>query len=82
MYEATFKEWGIASCDETRFLGLDVAYDRQVGKLTFSMGTYIKQAIEHFEMADLSKGLPYRNFVGCLMWIACSVLGTILVKVK
>jgi hypothetical protein len=33
-------------------------------------------------MADLSKGLPYRNLVGCLMWIACSVFGTILVKVK
>jgi len=53
-----------------------------VGKLTFSMGTYIKQAIERFAMADLSKGLPYRNLVGCLMWIACSVFGTILVRVK
>jgi hypothetical protein len=46
------------------------------------MQTYIKQAIERFEMADLSKGLPYRNLVGCLMWIACSVIGPILVKVK
>jgi hypothetical protein len=82
VYEAMFKEWGITSCDGTRFLGLDVAYDRQVGKLTFSMGTYIKQAIERFAMADLSKGLPYRNLVGCLMWIACSVFGTILVRVK
>jgi hypothetical protein len=82
VYEAMFKEWGITSCDGTRFLGLDVAHDRQAGKLTFSMGTYIKQAIERFEMADLSKGLPYRNLVGCLMWIACSVFGTILVKVK
>ena len=53
-----------------------------MGKLTFSMGTYIKQAIERFAMADLSKGLPYRNLVGCLMWIACSVFGTILVRVK
>ena len=82
VYEAMFKEWGITSCDGTRFLGLDVAHDRQAGKLTFSMGTYIKQAIERFEMADLSKGLPYRNLVGCLMWIACSVFGPILVKVK
>jgi hypothetical protein len=46
------------------------------------MGTYIKQAIERFAMADLSKGLPYRNLVGCLMWIACSVFGTILVRVN
>ena len=68
VYEAMFKEWGITSCDGTRFLGLDVAHDRQAGKLTFSIGTYIKQAIERFEMADLSKGLPYRNLVGCLMW--------------
>jgi hypothetical protein len=66
VYEAMFKEWGITSCDGTRFLGLDVAYDRQVGKLTFSMGTYIKQAIERFAMADISKGLPYRNLVGWL----------------
>ncbi len=42
VHEAMFKEWGITSYDGTRFLGLDVAHDRHAGKLTFSMGTYIK----------------------------------------
>jgi hypothetical protein len=38
VYEAMFKEWGITSCDGTRFLGLDVAHDRPAGKLTFFYG--------------------------------------------
>jgi hypothetical protein len=33
-------------------------------------------------MANLTQGLPYRNLIGCLMWLACSVFGTVLVQVK
>ena len=35
VYQAMFKEWGITSCDGTRFLGLDFSFDREIGKLTF-----------------------------------------------
>jgi hypothetical protein len=82
VYQAMFAAWGITSCDGTRFLGLDVSYDRPDGRLKFSMSTYIQQTIERFAMADLTKGLPYRNLIGCLMWLACSVFGTVLVQVK
>ena len=82
VYDAMFKEWGITSCSGNRFLGLDVTYDRTEGRLVFSMQTYLRQTIERFDMADISKGLPYRNLVGCLMWLACSVFGTVLTRVK
>ena len=82
VYDAMFKEWGITSCSGNRFLGLDVTYDRAEGRLVFSMQTYLRQTIERFDMADISKGLPYRNLVGCLMWLACSVFGTVLMRVK
>ncbi len=45
VYQAMFAAWSITSCDGTRFLGLDVSYDRSDGRLMFSMSTYIQQTI-------------------------------------
>ncbi len=80
VYQAMSTAWGITSCDGTDLMSF--SYDRLDGRLMFSMSTYIQQTIERFAMPDLTKGFPYRNLIGCLMWLACSVFGTVLVQVK
>ncbi len=65
-----------------RFLGLDVTYDPIPGVLKLSMRNYIETTMERFKVFDLSQGYPYRELVGCLLWIKLNVMGTELLRVK
>jgi hypothetical protein len=38
--------------------------------------------LERFKNFDLSQGYPYRELVGCLLWITLSVMGPELLRVK
>jgi hypothetical protein len=46
------------------------------------MTTYIESTVQRFNNFDLSKGIPYRELVGSLLWIVLCVLGTELLQVK
>jgi hypothetical protein len=46
------------------------------------MKTYIETTMERFKNFDLSQGYPYRELVGCLLWITLSVMGPELLRVK
>jgi hypothetical protein len=39
------------------------------------METYIKYTVQRFTDLDLSKGIPYRELVGSLLWIVLCVMG-------
>jgi hypothetical protein len=61
---------------------MDTTYDLTAGILTMGMGTYIESTMERFLNFDLSLGIPYREIVGCLLWIVLCVVGPELVRVK
>jgi hypothetical protein len=46
------------------------------------MDTYIQSTMDRFEHFDLTLGCPYREIVGCLLWIVLCVLGPDLMRVK
>ena len=46
------------------------------------MTTYIQSTLERFQEFDLSKGVPYRELVGSLLWIVLCVMGPELLRVK
>jgi hypothetical protein len=82
LHAQLFDEWKITTCSGLRFLGMDMEYNMEVGQLTMRMTTYISETIKRFESYDTTHGLPYRELVGCLMWIVLCVHGTSLMKVK
>ena len=82
LYTLLFAKWQVTTCSGLRFLGMDVCYDRNAGFLKLSMETYIRETITRFEDVDTSLGYPFRELVGCLMWISCCVFGTVLMRVK
>jgi hypothetical protein len=47
-----------------------------------SMQTYIQTTMDRFLAFDTSLGCPYREIVGCLLWIVLCVVGPELVRVK
>jgi hypothetical protein len=57
-------------------------YDLSAGLLTMGMDTYIKSTMDRFLNFDLTLGFPYREIVGCLLWIVLCVVGPGLVRVK
>jgi hypothetical protein len=46
------------------------------------MRNYIETTMERFKRFDLSQGYPYRELVGCLLWITLNVMGPELLRVK
>ncbi len=61
---------------------MDVSYDREQGLLKMGMQTYIQSTLDRFTNFDVSRGPPYREIVGCLLWIVLCVVGPELVRVK
>jgi hypothetical protein len=79
---ALIAEFQITTSDGTRFLGMDTVYDLKNGHLKLHMETYIIQTYERFKDFDVSRGVPFRELVGCLLWICLCVMGPELLRVK
>jgi hypothetical protein len=79
---ALFTEFQITTSDRTRFLGMDTYYDIKQGYLKLHMETYITSTYERFNGFDLTRGVPFREIVGCLLWICLCVMGPELLRVK
>ncbi len=82
LQEAFFARFGITTAPGDRFLGMDTEYQRDKGYMKLSMTTYIHTTVSRFEKFDLSCGVPFRELVGCLLWITLCVLGPELLRVK
>jgi hypothetical protein len=80
--EALVEKFQITTSDGTRFLGMDTVYDIKEGYLKLHMETYIESTFERFNNFDTSRGVPYREIVGCLLWICLCVMGPELLRVK
>jgi hypothetical protein len=61
---------------------MDSRYDLDAGTLSLGMTTYIQATMDRFAIFDTTLGCPYREIVGCLLWIVLCVLGPDLVRVK
>jgi hypothetical protein len=61
---------------------MDTIYDPKVGVLKLSMRSYIETTMERFKNFNLEQGYPYRELVGCLLWITLNVMGPELLRVK
>jgi hypothetical protein len=79
---ALYKEFQITTSDGTRFLGMDTYYNMEMGYLKLHMQTYIESTHERFKGFDLTRGVPFREIVGCLLWICLCVMGPELLRVK
>jgi hypothetical protein len=79
---ALVKEYQITTSDGTRFLGMDTHYDLENGYLKLHMETYIGSTYDRFKDFDISRGVPFREIVGCLLWICLCVMGPELLRVK
>ncbi len=77
-----FKKFEITTSDGGRFLGMDTSYDLTRGILRMQMTTYINKTEARFRNFDLSRGVPYRELVGSLMWIVLCIMGPELLRVK
>jgi hypothetical protein len=75
-------KFGITTAPGDRFLGMDTCYQRDRGILKLSMKSYIGTTMERFRDSDTSKGFPYREVVGCLLWVTLCVMGPELLRVK
>jgi hypothetical protein len=82
VHNALLTRFKITTGDGTRFLGMDTSYELSTGVLTMGMTTYIQSTMDRFQNFDLALGLPYREIVGCLLWIVLCVNGPDLVRVK
>jgi hypothetical protein len=82
IHAALLQRFNITTGDGTRFLGMDTRYDLTAGTLSMGMQTYIQSAMDRFDQFDLTLGYPYREIVGCLLWIVMCVVGPDLVRVK
>jgi hypothetical protein len=82
IHDLLFTEFQITTSDSGRFLGMDTEYDIQHGVFKMHMATYIQSTVDRFANFDLTKGIPYRELVGSLLWIVLCVMGTELLRVK
>ncbi len=77
-----YNKFGITTAPGDRFLGMDTCYQRERGIMKLSMETYISNTVDRFGDFDVSQGYPYRELVGCLLWITLCVMGPELLRVK
>jgi hypothetical protein len=82
IHVALFQRFKITTGDGARFLGMDTRYDITTGVLSMSMETYLQSTMDRFTNFDLTLGCPYREIVGCLLWIVMCVMGPDLIRVK
>jgi hypothetical protein len=82
IHSALYDKFQIITSDGTRFLGMDTVYDVKKGYLKLHMETYIVSTHERFHAFDLSRGVPFREIVGCLLWVCLCVMGPELLRVK
>jgi hypothetical protein len=82
IHAALFQRFKITTGDGSRFLGMDSNYNLDAGVLSLGMDTYIQTAMDRFASFDIRLGCPFREIVGCLLWIVLCVLGPDLVRVK
>ena len=82
IHDLLFTEFQITTSDSGRFLGMDTEYDIQHGVFKMHMATYIQSTVDRFANFDLTRGIPYRELVGSLLWIVLCVMGTELLRVK
>jgi hypothetical protein len=61
---------------------MDTLYDIKKGYLKLHMETYIGSIHERFHSFDLACGVPFREIVGCLLWVCLCVMGPELLRVK
>jgi hypothetical protein len=61
---------------------MDTVYNWKEGYLKIHMETYILATKERFKDFDVSRGVPFREIVGCLLWICLCVMGPELLRVK
>ena len=82
LHAALSEKFSVTTAPGDRFLGMDTFYDPTQGILKLSMKTYIETTMERFNNFDLSQGYPYRELVGCLLWVTLNVMGPELLRVK
>jgi hypothetical protein len=82
IHAALHERFKITTSDASCFLGMDTRYDLNAGVLSMGMETYIQATMDRFSNFDLTRGCPYREIVGCLLWIVLCVNGPDLVRVK
>jgi hypothetical protein len=82
IHQLLFQKFEITTSDSGRFLGMDTTYNMSEGIMRMQMTTYINETAERFLKFDLSKGVPYRELVGSLMWIVLCIMGPELLRVK
>ena len=82
LHASLSEKFSVTTAPGDRFLGMDTHYDSNLGVLKLSMKTYVETTMERFKNFDLSQGYPYRELVGCLLWITLSVMGPELLRVK
>ena len=82
LYASFYEKFGITTAPGNRFLGMDTYYQREDGILKLSMESYIATTMERFRDFDTGRGYPYRELVGCLLWITLCVMGPELLRVK
>jgi hypothetical protein len=61
---------------------MDTCYQHKRGIMKLSMESYISTTMDRFKDFDTSQGYPYRELVGCLLWITLCVMGPELLRVK
>jgi hypothetical protein len=82
IHAALFARFDVTTAPGDRFLGMDTSYALDRGVLKLSMTSYIAMTQERFVSFDLSQGFPFRELVGCLLWITLCVMGPELLRVK
>jgi hypothetical protein len=75
LYASFYGKFGITTAPGNRFLGMDTHYQRENGILKLSMESYIDSTMERFRKFDTGRGYPYRELVGCLLWVTLCVMG-------
>ncbi len=82
LHNSLSEKFSVTTAKGDRFLGMDVSYDLALGELKLSMKSYIETTMERFKTFDLSQGFPFRELVGCLLWVTLNVMGPELLHVK
>jgi hypothetical protein len=82
IHAALFARFDVTTAPGDRFLGMDTSYAFESGVLKLSMTSYIVMTQNRFLSFDLSQGFPFRELVGCLLWITLCVMGPELLRVK
>jgi len=82
LHSSLLARFEVTTAPGNRFLGMDTVYDLGAGHLKLSMSSYIVMTRDRFQNFDLSQGFPFRELVGCLLWITLGVMGPELLRVK